>query len=176
VLVKQTSVAIPMYKFWHGPFVGLTVSHVWSSFSTCLFLEFGRLTPGNAYTDRRGQARGYQPKGEWSITSMDSWPAWWLRQRGKVIVSYEEHRPLRLRALRLLIGRRLHTLAIDQPSKATRLTFSLGLELETKTDIQRLGNEPHWRMRGPSEVSNSWPHIALGPGVARPNRLCKNES
>src|SRR5580698_4391521 len=108
-----------MYIFWNGPIVGLTVSHLWSSYATCLFIEFGSLTPGDTYTDLKGKIRRLEPRGEWSITSMNSWPAWWLRQDGKVIGSWEDYRPLRMRALRLLVGRRLDPLEIDQASKST---------------------------------------------------------
>jgi hypothetical protein len=152
-----------MHRFWQGPVVGLTVSHIWSSYATCLFIEFGSLTPGGTYSNLKGEIRQFEPKGEWSITSMNSWPAWWLRQNGKVIGSWEDHRLLRVRALRLLIGRRLDALTIDQHSKSTRLTFSLGLELETKMEIQRLRHEPHWLMRGPDQGNDGWPHIVLRP-------------
>jgi hypothetical protein len=50
--------------------VGLTVGHIWSSYATCLFLQFGHLTPHGTYTDLRGNDREFQPKGVWSITSM----------------------------------------------------------------------------------------------------------
>jgi hypothetical protein len=151
-----------MYQFWHGPVVGLKVSHVWSSYATCLFLEFGVLTRGETYTSLRGNVREFEPSGVWSITSMNSWPAWWLRRNRQVIASCEEWKPLRSHALRLLIGRRLNSLEIDQASKSTRLRFSLGFELETKTDIQRLRHEPHWLMRGPGQGTDNWPHIELG--------------
>src|SRR5580704_3868546 len=121
-----------MYKFWHGPIIGLNVSHVWASYATCLFFDFGELTPAGTYTNRKGEVQELNPRGRWTITSMDSWPGWSLRQNGRPITSWEECRPHRLRALRLLIGRRLNTFAIDQHSKSTRLTFSLGLELETR--------------------------------------------
>jgi hypothetical protein len=152
-----------MYRFWHAPIVGLTVSHIWSSFATCLFMEFGHLTPGETYTDRSGEVRQRQPEGEWSITSMERWPAWWLRQNGRVIASFEECRPLRSHALRLLVGRRLNALEIDQASKSTRLTFSLGLQLETKTVIQRLHDKAHWMTRGPQQGIGGWSDVALRP-------------
>jgi hypothetical protein len=159
----------PVYRFWHGPVVGLTGTHVWSSYPTCLFLEFGFLTPGGTSTNLKGDVRELQPTGVWSITSMDNWPAWWLRQNGKVMASFhEEWRPLRVTALRLLVGRRLNSLAIDQTSKSTRLSFSLGLQLETKSDIPGLRHEPHWLMRGPEQGSAGWPHIALGPWSETP--------
>jgi hypothetical protein len=144
------------------------VSHIWLSYATCLFIEFGHLTPGGTYSNLQGNVRECQPKGEWSITSMHSWPAWKLRQNGRVIASWTQYGPPRLRALRLLIGRRLKSLEIDPASKSTRLAFSLGLELETKTDIHRLRREPHWLMRGPQHGSDNWPHIALGPWSQAP--------
>ena len=150
-----------MYRFWHGPIIGLTLSHLWSSFASCLFLEFGRLTPGDTYADRKGNIRQRQPDGEWSIASMEAWPAWWLRQNGKLIGSWVDCRPVRLRALRRLIGRRLNAFQIDQSTKSTRLSFSLGLELETRTDISRLRNKPHWLLRGPAQGETDWPPIVL---------------
>src|SRR5579859_4529380 len=59
------------YRFWCGPIIGFNVTHVWASYATCLFFEFGKLTPGEKYTDRRGQVQTFEPKGVWSITSMD---------------------------------------------------------------------------------------------------------
>jgi len=152
----------PKYTFWHGPVIGQRVSHVWSSFATCIFLEFGSLTPGDTYTNRKGQVRQFQPAGEWSMTSMESWSAWRLRRNGTTVASWEDCRPRRTQALHLLIGRRLHLLQIDQSSKSTRLTFSLGLQLETKTDIPELRREPHWLMRGPDQRNeDSWHYIPL---------------
>ena len=163
-----------MYRFWHGPVVGLTVSHVWSSYATCLFIEFGHLTPGATYTSRTGDVREFESKGLWSITSMESWPAWWLRQNGRVMASFEDCRPRRTYALRLLIGRRLNSLQIDQVSKSTRLTFSLGLVLETKTDIPRLSKRPHWLIRGPDQRENDgWLHIDLRAFHGAPGSLAK---
>jgi hypothetical protein len=52
-----------MYRFWHGPVIGLAVSHVWSSFATCLFMEFGHLTPGGTYTNLKGDVRKFEPRG-----------------------------------------------------------------------------------------------------------------
>jgi hypothetical protein len=158
----------PVYRFWHGPVVGLTVSHVWSSYAACLFLELGALTPGSTYTDLKGDVREFRPKGMWSITSMKSWPAWWLRQNGSLVASFESCGPLRIHALRLLIGRRLNSVEVDQQSKSTRLNFSLSLQLETKTDIQQLRHEPHRLMRGPEQGSGNWPHIALRPWSETP--------
>jgi len=158
-----------MYRFWRGPIIGLNVSHVWASFAPCIFLEFGELTSEGTYTDRQGQVQEFEPRGVWSITSMDSWPDWRLRQNGRLIVSCEECRPRRLRALRLLLGRRLNALEIDGRSKSTRLTFSLGLALETRTVIRRLRRAPHWMLRGPSQGDDDWPCIELGrnPPFAR---------
>jgi hypothetical protein len=150
-----------MYRFWHGPVVGLTVSHVWSSYATCLFLEFGDLTLGEPYTNRRGEVRRPEPRGEWGITSMESWPLWWLRQNGKLIGSCDDCRQTRLHRLKLLVGRRLNSLEIDASSKSTRLKFSLGLELTTETEIQRLRSEPHWLMRRPASGTDRWLPVAL---------------
>ncbi len=150
-----------MYTPWHGPVIGLNVSHVWASYSTCLFLEFGELTPIEDMTDRNGKIHQFEPTGIWSMTSMESWPAWWLRQDGRPVGSWLDEPPLRLRALRLLVGRRLNALAIDRRTNSTRLTFSLGMELETRTDIARLAREPHWLLRGPTQGADDWPHIVL---------------
>jgi len=152
-----------MYQSWRGPIVGFTVSHIWSSYATCLSLEFGPLTPGDWFTDRKGNVRQFEPKGVWSITSMESWPAWWLRQNGRVVGSWELSRPRRLHALRLLIGRRLNTFEVDQHSRSTRITFSPGLQLETKTDLRRLRNMAHWLLRGPEYRNDDWSHVALRP-------------
>jgi|SRR5271170_3658026 len=160
-----------MYRFWNGPIVGLSVSHIWSSYATCLFMEFGSLTPGGTYADLKGNIRAFEPRGEWFISSMKSWPAWWLRQNGKVMASWRDSRPLRVHALRLLVGRRLDSVEIDPSSRSTRLGFSLGLRLETKTDIQRLRHEPHWLMRGPLQGSDDWPDIVLRPWRETPDSV-----
>lgn len=151
-----------MYRFWHGPVVGLSVSHVWSSFAPCLFLDFGSLTPGGTFTDLKGNVRQHQPHGEWELTSMDAWPAWWLRQNGRVIASWVDCRRARRHALRLLIGRCLNALEIDPSSKSTRLRFSLGLELETKTD-PALRKKAHWLMCRSDQRKGDWPSVVLQP-------------
>jgi hypothetical protein len=152
-----------MYRFWRGPILGPTVSHAWSSYATCLFLEFSRLEEGEKFTDQRGWIRRYQPSGEWTITSMERWPAWKILLSGRALASWTSCRRARLRALRLLVGRRLITVEIDPASNATRLTFTKGVGLETKTDLQRLRREPHWLMRGPTTDPDNWPSIVLKP-------------
>jgi len=52
-----------MYRNWRGPIVGQRVTVAWSSYATCLFFEFGRLTPGDWYTDRKGSRRQFRPTG-----------------------------------------------------------------------------------------------------------------
>src|SRR5579871_2932956 len=125
-----------MFRFWRGPIAGQTVSDVWSSRAWCLFFEFGRLTPGETYVDRKGVQRQFSPIGEWSMTSMDSWPAWTLSRRRRVLASSDAHRRVRNRGLRLLVGRRLNTVEIDKRTKSTRLTFSGGIVLETRTTLR----------------------------------------
>lgn len=49
-----------MYRHWYGPLLGQTVSHIWSSYARCLFIEFGKLTEGEWFVDRKGQRRQYQ--------------------------------------------------------------------------------------------------------------------
>jgi hypothetical protein len=152
-----------MYRFWHGPIIGKKVGKAWSSFRWCLFLEFGTLTPGDFYVDRKGTQRQYRPKGEWSITSMDSWPSWDLFHRHRLIASSLSHHAIRQRAFRLLAGRRLPSLEVDQRSKSTRLHFSFGFELETRTCLPQKRNVRHWLLQGPQHGADDWPHIALKP-------------
>src|SRR5580658_576596 len=102
------------------------------------------------------------PRSSSRVRAMDSWPGWRLWQHGRLIARCDEGRPRRLRALRLLLDRRLNALEIDERSKSTRLTFSLGLALETRTDIRRLRRVPHWMLRGSSQGDDDWPSIELG--------------
>jgi hypothetical protein len=102
------------FRFWRGTIVGQTVSHVWSSYAWCLFFEFGPLTPGEYFVDRRGGQRQFQPEGEWSITTMESWPSWTLSKQGVLLASSDDRSSVRDHALRRLIGRRLKSLEIDE--------------------------------------------------------------
>lgn len=150
-----------MYRFWKGPVIGRVVSDAWSSYGGRLFFEFGRLTPGDFYLDRKGIRKQFSPSGEWSITSMDSWPAWTLYSQKRVVATSECCRNRRESSLRLLIGRRLCSFEIDPRSLSTRLKFSLGLSLETQTNLPRLRAVPHWLIRGPRHSENDWPTVIL---------------
>ena len=151
-----------MFHFWHGPIVGQTVSHVWHSFAWCIFMEFGRLTPGEWHVDRKGVRRQYQPRGEWTITSMDSWPTWKLFQKNRELASSDTRCRGRDRALRCLIGRRVSAIEIDKRSRATRLRFSQGFVLETQTTLPSMRREHHWLIRAQMCVSGDYRPVVLG--------------
>ena len=152
-----------MFRFWRGFIVGQTVSHVWSSYAWCLFFEFGSLTPGENYVDRKGASRQFSPGGEWSLTTMDSWPSWTLFRNQRVLASSDAHRRVRDPALDLLVVRRLNMFGIDKLSKSTRLTFSCGMVLETRTTLSKMHGQPHWLLRGPQEGNDDWPPVVLKP-------------
>ena len=151
-----------MFHFWHGPVLGKTVSHVWHSFAWCIYIEFGRLTPGEWHVDRNGVRHQDQPDGEWTITSMDSWPTWKLFQKNRELASSDTRGRLQDRALRRLIGRRVAAIEIDKHSRATRLRFSQGFVLETPTTLPSMRGEHHWLIRGPKCVSDDWRPVVLG--------------
>jgi hypothetical protein len=151
-----------MYRHWHGPLVGQTVTHLWFSYPWCLFLEFGQLTDGEWFVDRKGERRRYQPKGEWSLTSMDSWPSWRLIVGKRVRATSDSHRDIQLAGLQLLVGRRLHSFAINEPTRATRLSFSQGFVLETQTTLPSKRRMPHWMLRRNESADKEWPVVVLG--------------
>jgi hypothetical protein len=154
-----------IYRHWHGPLIGQAVTHLWFSYSSCLFLEFGKLTEGEWFVDRKGERRQYQPEGEWSMTSMESWPTWILRVGERVRASSDSHRNVQLAALRLLIGWRLQSFEISEPTRATRLRFSQALTLETLTTLPSKRRLPHWMSRRNGGGDRNWPAAVLGyPG------------
>jgi len=126
-------------KFWRGPVLGRSVSFISPSHTSALFLEFGKLT------NHEG-VQGY-PNGEYVLSSFATFPAWTLRGNGGVLSASTDRQTVRDRALRRLIGRRLKTVAIDEASSATRLTFSLGLVLETETTCPGRRGKPHWLLK-----------------------------
>lgn len=141
-----------MYIQWRGPIVGRSVSHIWSSFGWCLFLEFGQLSEGEVSSN--GELGN--PKGEWTLTTMESWPIWTIQVGGRVQATSENSRNVRERALRSLIGHRLRSLEIDTASPSTRLTFSMGLMLTTERSA-RQHCQAHWLLRCPE--GGDWPFV-----------------
>lgn len=151
-----------IYRHWYGPLLGQTVSHVWFSYAWCLFFEFGQLAEGAWYTNLRGEPKQYEPSGEWSLTSMQSWPEWTLRIGKRVVATSEDREVVRRAALHRLISRRLQALEISEATRATRLTFSLGLVLETTTTIPSLRHVPRWLLHERAEEEESWDCVMLG--------------
>jgi hypothetical protein len=148
------------WRCWEGPIVGRTVSHIWSSFAWCLFLEFGELTerikpdgtPGNA-------------KGEWTLTTMDSWPHWTLFHEGRVRVTSEYPLVTRELGLKSLIGRNLESIELNEASRKTRLTFSFGFVLNT---MRGLHHVPHWMFDSPESGPDDWPRVAFKASTSLP--------
>jgi len=170
-----------MFRFWRGPIVGQKVSHIWSSYAWCLFLEFGQLTRGEPYVNRKGQPRPAQWKGEWAITSMESWPEWTLSVSGRSLVGSDASRVERDRTLRMLVGRRLVAVEIEPQVRSTNLHFSQGIVLATTSGEHNLRRRPHWMLRGPDSASDYWPPIELktrlneaGRPDSAPNCVPKN--
>ncbi len=139
--------------------MGQAVSDAWLGYAGVLFLEFGRLIPAD-YTFRDG--RPGHPRGEYTLTTMDSYAAWAVWLRGHEIATSCSNWFHILRALKLLVGRRLRTFEIDARSRSTRLTFSQGLELLTSSLPKRLHPPPHWILRLPSRSPDDWPAVTLG--------------
>jgi hypothetical protein len=149
------------FRFWRGPIVGHTVSHAWFSYACCLFLEFGPLTRGT-WVDYSGRVHKFI-RGEWSITSMESWPSWKLSRGGSLLAFSEEPPLIRRRAFRQLIGRRLNRMEIDDQSQSTRLIFSRDIVLETQTELRHYRGKPHWLLHGLETGDDAWPEIVLDP-------------
>ena len=97
---------------------------------------------------------------------MKSWPEWTLRIGGRVLATSEDRESARGLALQRLIGRRLQSLEISESTRATRLTFSLGVVLETTTTIPRLRHVPHWLLKRSAAGDKVWPPVTLGLSVA----------
>lgn len=146
---------------WNGAIVGQSVSHAWQGYAGVLFFEFGKLSPAE-YTLRDGSPG--QPSGEFTLTTMDSFAAWKLLLHGKQITTTTSDALFRhsARHIKRLIGRRLQTFAIDATSQSTRLTFSSGLVLITKTFGELLHRSPHWLLRLPNSSPDAWPPVILG--------------
>jgi len=154
-----------MFRFWHGPIVGLRLSHVWEGYAARIFLEFGKLSP-SGHTRRDGSLGN--PRGEFKLTNMHSYSGWELSLAGKSLATSEGRWPIRERVLkRLLIGRRLQSVAIEARTRSTRLTFTHGLVLSTENlphcydHEPHWFHEPHWLLRLPNSGSNDWPHVVL---------------
>src|SRR5579884_1464400 len=156
-----------MDRVWHGPLARQVVTDAWQGYASCLFIEFGELKPAELWTDASGNERRSRPRGEWTLTSMDSFPAWRIYCRERLIATSACSWSCRARGLRLLVGRQLWNLQINQDSLSTRLRFSLGVTLETQTKAQglHLHTWPHWLMRGPQHGDDDWPGIPLKPWV-----------
>src|ERR1700694_3988693 len=130
------------FIYWNGPIVGQSVSHAWQGYAGVLFFEFGKLSPAE-YTLRDGSPG--QPSGEFTLTTMESFAAWKLLMHGKEITTTTSDAQFRhsARFIKRLIGRRLQTFAIDAASLSTRLNFSNGLVLTTRTLYEPLQPPPH---------------------------------
>ena len=147
------------FTYWNGPIVGQSVSHVWQGYAAVLFLEFGKLGL-REYSLPDG--RPGQPRGELTLTTMESGASWKLLLQSQEITTSDA--PFRHidRFLKRLIGRRLQTVAIDAASLSTRLTFSNGLVVMTSTLVEPLQPPSHWLLRLPNRGTNDWPSVVLG--------------
>src|ERR1700730_15141520 len=141
--------------YWNGPIVGQSVSHLWEGYAGVLFFEFGKLSPAE-YTLRDGSPG--QPRSEFTLTTMESFAAWKLLLYGKEMTTTASDAQFRpsARFIKRLIGRRLQTFAIDAASLSTRLTFSNGLVLPTRTLDEPLQAPPHWSLKLPNTRANVW--------------------
>jgi hypothetical protein len=143
------------YRFWRGPAVGLIVTQVWQGYARRLFISFGDLVP-SAYTLPSGVPE--RPHGQFELTNMDSLSDWTLALNGHVLAHNESLYRVRERGLRLLTGRRLQSLRIDETSRSTVLTFTHGLSLSTRTMRNTGESRPHWLLRVSRE---HWPPVVL---------------
>src|ERR1700724_3184996 len=94
--------------YWNGPIIGQSVSHAWQGYAGVLFFEFGKLSPAEPVLERPGQ-----PRGEFTLTTMESGASWKLLLRSKEITTYDAPYRHIDWFLKCLIGRRLQTFAID---------------------------------------------------------------
>lgn len=103
---------------------------------------------------------------------MKSWPQWRSRIGKRVVATSEDREAIRRAALCRLISRRLQAVEISEATRATRLTFSLGLVLETTTTIPSLRRVPHWLLHERAEEEESWDGVMLGTSgrTGRPGR------
>jgi hypothetical protein len=145
-----------MFRYWHGRVIGKPVTHVWQGFASVLFIEFGALSPA-PYVRRDGTTPN--PRGEFTLTTMNSYAAWELLLNGRQITGADAKWHRREHALKRLVGHRLCTFEIDAGSLSTRLAFGYGLTLRTTTLRQRLQQSPHWRV---CFGSDDWPSVILG--------------
>ena len=134
-----------IYRHWHGPVIGINVSHVWSSYASVVFLEFGKLSAREPLS----KGRLGQPRGEYGLSTMQSWPFWSLSVHERIAATSDSVTSVRAAGLRLMIGRRLKTLEISVDGQSTHLQFSLGVTLTTATEMRELRSEPHWHLFGP---------------------------
>jgi hypothetical protein len=142
------------YRMWGGPVVGQQVSHAWAGYGSAIFFEFGNLSPSDVV--RRDGTLG-NPSGEWTLSNMGAMPMWRLSLRGMVLADTDGlYRP-QVSAIRLLIGRRLLSVEIEAVTRSTRLRFTHGFVLTTKTPWQRVWKWPHWVLRR----SDGWCEVAL---------------
>jgi hypothetical protein len=149
------------FTYWSGPIVGQSVSHVWQGYAAVLFLEFGKLSPAE-YTLRDG--RPGEPRGEFGLTTMESFAAWKILLHGKEITTTTSDAQFRhsARFLKRLIGRRLQTFAIDAASLSTRLNFSNGLMLMTNNLREPARRLPHWLLQLPNTRADAWSSVVVG--------------
>src|SRR5579859_928284 len=102
-----------MFRYWHGPVVGLRLTHIWEGYAARIFLQFGELLPA-----RRPDGSPGEPKGEFGLMNAMSWSGWQLSRGSTRLVNSDSAWPSRERVLkRLLIGRRLRSLEIDAPTR-----------------------------------------------------------
>ena len=160
-----------MFRFWYGPVVGMRVSGAWIGYAACLFLEFG--TPDHeTLRDKIGRPNRKVTKGEWSLSTMEYGPRWRVSLQGRSLVKSDSVDRQRNWALSRLVGRRLHSLEVDEQTFATRLRFSQGLSLETERippSLWRPSFQPHWLITNRNTRRDiKWPHITVLRGRVRP--------
>ena len=139
-----------IYRYWRGPLAGASVSHVWSSYASVVFLEFGQLSAGEPLP--RGTLG--QPRGEYCISTMQSWPHWQLSVEERIAATSDSKGAVRTAGLGLLVGRRLKTFEISVDGQSTRLRFTLGVTVRTTTEMHELRWEPHWHLFGPDRANS----------------------
>jgi hypothetical protein len=154
-----------IYRYWRGPVVGENVAHVWYSYASVVFLEFGQLSVGK----RLPNGRTGNPRGDYGLGTQFSWPLWTLSVAGRVRATSDHAPSIRDAALRLLVGRKLQSLEISIDGQATRLRFSTGVTLTTTTQMRVLRSEPHWYLSQPDLANvNRGSHVVLRSHTANP--------
>src|SRR5580658_1339343 len=100
-------------------------------------MEFGKLTG-------LGEDGTRYPDGEYRLSTFASFPAWALRRNEDVLATSADRQTVRDRALKRLIGRRLKTMAINEPHVLPFSYFHWGScskrkQFARRTEADRIG-------------------------------------